>query len=243
MSSTDFGVFRRSWRRAHLPMATMRLAKDYFPAHTLFEQTPPEDHPQRGSHAYYFQCIGGAEGLAQLYLELGLLHLDGAASKLLSSSHSTLSSIRMPDKPQPSLNEGEEWRRDREAANKYFKRAKALQPALEVPSLPLHDEGLLGSGGNAEELEMPSIELQPSAPESVYSGEDLHTEAEVPVARRRRKKEELILVHDRGMRRPDDIDNAWYLYIPGLVGAGTALLVVGVVGALSFSTWRRNQGS
>jgi hypothetical protein len=71
----------------------------------------------------------------------------------------------------------------------------------------------------------------------------LHTEAEVPVARRRRKKEELILVHDRGIRRPDDIDNAWYLYIPGLVGAGTALLVVGVVGALSFSTWRRNQGS
>jgi len=42
----------------------------------------------------------------------------------------------------------------------------------------------------------------------------------------------------------DDVDGAWYYYIPGLVGVGTALLVVGVVGVLSFSTWsRRNQGS
>lgn len=24
----------------------------------------------------------------------------------------------------------------------------------------------------------------------------------------------------------DDVDNTWYLYIPGLVGAGTALLVI-----------------
>ena len=28
--------------------------------------------------------------------------------------------------------------------------------------------------------------------------------------------------------------------LPGLVGAGTALLVVSVVGALSFQSWRKN---
>ena len=39
---------------------------------------------------------------------------------------------------------------------------------------------------------------------------------------------------------PDDDDNTWYLYLPGLVGAGTALLVVGF---LSFSSWRKGQGS
>jgi len=145
----------------------------------------------------------------------------------------------MPDKSPLSQNEGDEWRQDREAASKYFKRAKILQPSLEVPSLPSHDDGLLQSA--AEELEMPSIELQPSAPESVVG--DPHTEVDPPGMRRRRKKEELIMLRDRGIKAQNNIDNAWYLYLPGLVGAGTALLVVGVVGALSFSTWRRNQGS
>ena len=217
----------------------MRLAKDYFTIQTPFELIQSNEHAPRGSTAYYFQCIGGPEGLAQLYLECGLLHLEGAASTLLSSSHSTLSSIRMPQRPHSSESEGEAWKRDREAARRYFKRAKSLQPNLDVPSLPA--EGDPRGVGDAEELEMPSIELHPSAPESVYSGEDEHAEAEPPVMRRRRKKEEMLLFHDREAKV--SLDNAWYLYIPGLVGAGTALLVVGVVGALSFSTWRRNQGS
>ncbi|KAI0768055.1 hypothetical protein BD413DRAFT_137456 [Trametes elegans] len=34
-------------------------------------------------------------------------------------------------------------------------------------------------------------------------------------------------------------DRTWYLYVPGLVGAGTALLVVGL---LSLQSWRKNQG-
>ena len=37
----------------------------------------------------------------------------------------------------------------------------------------------------------------------------------------------------------DDADGTWYLYLPGLVGAGTALLVVGL---LSLQSWRKNQG-
>ncbi|KAI6014310.1 hypothetical protein EDC04DRAFT_2755547 [Pisolithus marmoratus] len=37
--------------------------------------------------------------------------------------------------------------------------------------------------------------------------------------------------------RVRDIGNAWYPYVP----SGTALLVVGVIGVLNFSFWRRNQ--
>ena len=44
-------------------------------------------------------------------------------------------------------------------------------------------------------------------------------------------------------REPDlgaeDEDRTWYLYIPGLVGAGTALLIVGLLG---LQNWRKNQG-
>jgi hypothetical protein len=136
----------------------------------------------------------------------------------------------MSQRIQTSENDAEAWRRDREAASRYFERAKALHPSLDVPLLP--PEGV--------ELEMPSIELGSSSPDSVYSGEEFQTDSEQPAVRRRRKKEELLLFH--GSEKVE-VDNAWYLYIPGLVGAGTALLVVGVVGALSFSTWRRNQGS
>ncbi|KAI5999453.1 hypothetical protein EDC04DRAFT_2792695 [Pisolithus marmoratus] len=53
-------------------------------------------------------------------------------------------------------------------------------------------------------------------------------------------KDELIFIND--VKGKDDIDNAWYLCVPSLVGAGTALLVIGIIGTLSFSSWRQNQG-
>lgn len=198
-----------------------------------------EGYAPRGTSAYHLQCIGGSSGLAQLYLEAGLLHLEGAASTILSSSYSSLSSIRVPLQSQVGEGGTEAWKRDREAARKFFERAQVLQPSLDIPSLPLEGE----HPRDSEELEMPSIELGPSTPESVRSGESQHTDAEPPLIRRRRKKEDVTLLDHRDARL-DDLDNTWYLYIPGLVGAGTALLVVGIVGALSFSTWsRRNQGS
>jgi hypothetical protein len=215
----------------------MRLTRDYLPTQVPFEQIQAEEQPSQGSIAYYYQRIGGAEGLAKLYLEAGLLHLEGAASTLLHSSHSTLSSIRVRQRPHTSESDVELWRRDREAAGRYFERAKALQPNLDVPLLPPQ-----GDDARGDELEMPTIELNPSAPESVYSAEGSHADADPPTIRRRRKKEELALFHDEEAKVAE-MDNAWYLYIPGMVGAGTALLVVGVIGALSFSTWRRNQSS
>lgn len=172
---------------------------------------------------YYLQCVGGPGGLAQLYLEAGMLHLDGAASNLMASGHSSLSSLRLPIPEPASLGGTEAWKRDRAAAMRYFDRARALQPDLDIPTIPPINETFTPADDKIE-FEMPSIEI--NAP----SG-----------ARRRRKKEETTVV-DR--QKVDDVDNTWYLYLPGLVGAGTALVLVGVIGALSFSTWsRRNQGS
>lgn len=206
----------------------MRLTTHYLPSQTVVDFADSAE-VSRGTTAYYLQCVGGPAGLAQLYLEAGMLHLEGAAKPLLSSSYSTLSSIRIPPQLLPGETGNDAWKRDREAASRYFDRARALQPSLDVPVLPLEP--------GPPELEMPTMEIHPSAPVSLYSGDS----APDTGVRRRRKKEEMTLMDER--KTDDDMDSSWYLYVPGLVGAGTALLVVGVVGALSFSTWRRNQGS
>ncbi|KAF8962764.1 hypothetical protein BDZ97DRAFT_1823952 [Flammula alnicola] len=231
-----FEFFLRAWHHAHVPSATMRLVSHYLPLDATSEFPETSEIPTRGTMAYYLKSIGGSRGLAQLYLEAGLLHLEGAASTLLAASYSSLSSIRIPLHAQIGEGGTEAWRRDREAAAKFFGRARALHPTLDIPALPA--EGAL-------ELEMPSMQLQTSTPHSEQSKEsvDADSEPEAPVVRRRRKKEEQTLL-EKTKTDLDDYDNAWYLYIPGIIGAGTALLVVGIVGALSFSTWsRRNQGS
>jgi len=235
-----FECFVRAWHQAHLPSATMKLAMHYLPLQMPLNVIDSDEEKRRGTLAYYLQCIGGPPGLAQLFLEAGLLHLEGAASVLLSASYSTLSSIRVPPPPQPGEGGAEAWKRDREMASRYFDRARALHPELDVPVIPDGD-----SGQDAHELEMPSIEIHSSAPESVYSSEDvIYSEQQEKTIRRRRlqkNKEEMVFLDE--VKGREDVDSAWYVYLPGLVGAGTALLVVGVIGALSFSTWRRNQGS
>lgn len=213
---------RRAWHLARVPIATMKLTTHYLPLHTTFDLGNYQTHQQapRGTSAYYIQCVGGPSGLAQLYLDAGMLHLDGAASTILSSSHSSLSSLRLPDPAEITMGGTEAWRRDRAAAVRFFDRAHVLRPDLDIPTLPPVSE----TRGELEVM-MPSIEINPQP------------------ARRRRKKEETIVVDNRPAK-VEDLDDAWYLYLPGLVGAGTALVVVGVIGALSFSTWsRRNQGS
>ncbi|KAF9223879.1 hypothetical protein BS17DRAFT_753993 [Gyrodon lividus] len=236
-----FECFVRAWHQAHLPSATMKLVTHYLPLQTPLNAVDVAEEKQRGTISYYVQSIGGSAGLAQLFLEAGLLHLEGAASVLLSASYSTLSSIRVTPPPQPSGGGAEAWKRDREMASRYFDRARALHPDLDIPVIPDDGSGQPGSG-STHELEMPSLEIHSSAPDSIYSGEEsMYSEQEVMLRRRRQKKEELIFMDE--MKGKDDIDSAWYLYVPSLVGAGTALLVVGVIGALSFSSWRRNQGS
>lgn len=233
---------RRAWLQAHLPSATVRLVSHYVPLHSLPDPLPtsPEAATDQGRTAYYIQSLGGPPGLAQLYLEAGLLHLEGAASMLLTSSYSPLSSIRLPSQSQylPDASEGGStaaWKRDREAARGYFESARVLCPALEVPVLPVEDEESPDDDDEATELglRMPSVDLRASSSED-NQPRRRHAQKEAPIGK------EVVDIPQRA-RRTDDLDGAWYLYVPGLVGAGTALLVVGVIGALSFSSWRRNQ--
>lgn len=242
----DFLIFhcRRAWLQAHLPSATMRLVGHYVPLHSLPDPlpTPSEDVTEQSQSVYYIRSLGGASGLAQLYLEAGLLHLEGAASMLLTSSYSSLSSIRLPSQSQyfHTSSEGGStaaWKHDREAARRYFDRARLLYPTLEVPALPTEDEGLADDDEVTElGLRMPSVDLSGPSSDANQTNQPRrrHTQREGIQGK------QVIEVPQRA-RRTDDLDGAWYLYVPGLVGAGTALIVVGVIGALSFSTWRKNQ--
>ncbi|KAH9959599.1 hypothetical protein BC827DRAFT_1260996 [Russula dissimulans] len=219
-------MLSRAWLQAHLPSATMRLVSHYVPLDSLPDPlpTPSEDATEQGRITYYIQALGGAPGLAQLYLEAGLLHLEGAASMLLTSSYSPLSSIRLPTQSQylPDPSEGGStaaWKRDREAARRYFDRARALCPSLEVPALPAEDEGSPDDDEATElGLRMPSVDLRASSEANPLSRRT--------VARGGARSKGVIEVPQRA-RRTDDLDSAWYLYVPNLVGAGTALLVVG----------------
>jgi hypothetical protein len=217
----------------------MRLVNHYVPLRSVpdFLTSSSEEDAERGRTSYYIQSLGGSPGLAQLYLEAGLLHLEGAAFMLLTNSYSPLSSIRLPSQSQYISNPSEggstaAWKRDREAARRYFEQAQILCPTLEVPALPAEDDESPDDEATELGLRMPSVNLRTS-PED----DQLH--------RRHTQKEgaqnrEVVDIPQRA-RRTDDLDGAWYLYVPGLVGAGTALLVVGVIGALSFSSWRKNQ--
>jgi hypothetical protein len=217
----------------------MRLVSHYIPLHSLPDPltVPSEEDAERGRTTYYIQRIGGPPGLAQLYLEAGLLHLEGAASMLLTSSYSPLSSIRLPSQSQylPNSSEGGStaaWRRDREAARRYFECAQILCPTLEVPALPAEDYESLDDEATELGLRMPSVDLRASSEDNQLHRR--HTQREGT------QNKEIVEIPQRA-RRTDDLDGAWYLYVPGLVGAGTALLVVGVIGALSLSSWRKNQ--
>lgn len=258
-SFVEISLLRRAWHQAHASLATLRLVTQYLPLQVSVDKTPGPGPPTRGTSSYYLQSVGGPSGLAQLYLEAGLLHLEGSASTLLSSSaHLSLSSIRTSgvDTASSSVEKdnGSEssWRRDREAARRYFDRARSLAPHIEIPLLPTEGEDIhRRSGSGSGELKMPQVELSSrssSGPASVDShrAHNEKTDDVPPQPRRRKRREETEASMLEQRRRTetdgDGWDSAWYLYLPGLVGAGTALLVVGVVGGLSLSSWRKNQG-
>ncbi|KAI6007972.1 hypothetical protein EDC04DRAFT_2907448 [Pisolithus marmoratus] len=111
-----FECFVRAWHQAHLPSAIMKLVTHYLPPHASLSRVKEAEENTRGALSYCVQYIGGAAGLGQLYLEAGLLHLEGAASVVLSASYATLSSIRVPPQPQPE-NGAEMWQRDRDATS------------------------------------------------------------------------------------------------------------------------------
>jgi len=188
---------------------------------------------------YFADRLGGPPGQAQLYLEAGLLHLEGIAALLISSSSTILSSVRSSDPfYHPSLRETgtETWRRDRDTARKYFERARALDASLDVPVLPNDGEE---SGSERERDRKASVSgpTSVSAMSRASSKHELREKEEpltVPPKRRRRER----AIEGTSLVDPDPNSDLWYLYLPGVVGA---VIAVGVVGALSLTSWRKGQ--
>lgn len=222
----------------------------FLPVHTSL---PPPDAPApRGSTAYHVAALGGPAALAKLYLEAGLtLQLEGAGA--MHHGAGALSSIRTSG---PTSAYVDARRRDREAAKRYFDRARALDPRADVPALASDtddEDTVLG-------LRMPELPIGSAAGSAASSAprprQRRRREREKEKERMRREKDETgSLCSQKG--GPGDIDGTWYLYLPGLLGAGecslsrlrvlvklcvgTALLAVAVLGAVSVSSWRRNQ--
>ncbi|KAF9649866.1 hypothetical protein BDM02DRAFT_3228045 [Thelephora ganbajun] len=245
-----FEHFIRAYYHGRNPSAVMKLVAYYFPLTAVFDPTPTPTSetyvpPVKGAVAYHHYCMGGGTGLARLYVEAGSLYLEGAAAILLSSTYSALSSIRSSTSTVQADGGIAGWRRDRDFARKYFERARTLDPDLEVPVVPPEVGEELGSG---TELLMPSIEIK-----TTVGAKSTPTDGSTTGKTRRRTG----TVLGRGMEDSEilassvvkesstmstgyeDVDSPWYLIIPGLVGAGTALLVVTAIG---LSSWRRSQG-
>ncbi|THH09650.1 hypothetical protein EW146_g8628 [Bondarzewia mesenterica] len=196
-----FEYLLRAWHQAHLPSAAVRLVTHFVPLHLSFDDTEMLIEP--GTTNYYMQCLGGLPGLAQLYLEAGLLHLEGTASVLLSTSYSPLSSLRLPSQPQhgDSMEGGTAaWKRDREIARRYFQRAQILHPSLDVPLLPPEGEDTSTDTTGEIVLQMPIVEVNTAL--------EKHA-SETRPRQRRRQREEVGLFDPE--RTADDIDNTWYL--------------------------------
>ncbi|KAI6039961.1 hypothetical protein EDC04DRAFT_2894668 [Pisolithus marmoratus] len=164
-----FECFVRAWHQAPLPSATVKLVTHYLPPHTSLSHVKEAEENTRGTLSYYVQCIGGAARLGQPYLEAGLLHLEGAAPVVLSASYATLSSIRVPAQPQPE-NGAEAWQRDRDAASRYFDRARVMNSDLDIPVITDESSGQTRS---VHELERTLLDIphHHSASASAYSDE------------------------------------------------------------------------
>jgi len=286
-----FEHFVRAWHQAHTPLSTLRLVQHFLPLSASASQSrthSPRSHSpalstssstsssasstKRSSYEHYLQCIGGPSGLAKLYVEAGLLHLEGRATNVMSSSYSALSSIRVPEPSRvaslrshthgsPSRDTSEEsgtdaCARDYNVARRYFDRARQLDPTAVVPMMPLEHVVASAAPGTsrqtlvgAHDLQMPSMDVitlggafdekETKQGSSATVGEEQQPDTTVKL--RRRRQQAASAAASESIFDQDDEDNTWYLYLPGLIGAGTALLVVGVVSALSFSSWRKNQ--
>ncbi|KAI5122755.1 hypothetical protein M0805_009838 [Coniferiporia weirii] len=265
-----FEYFVRSWHFLHTPFSAMRLVAHFLPVTTiispqLLSSNPASQAPpRRGTAEYYVHCLGGSAGLAQLFLEAGLAHLDGIASRLLSSNYSPLNSIRRNEPSAPSSrteSSTQIWKRDRACARTYFERARKLAPSMDgiIPYLPEETDlrgfgrqerdgrsprrsGAVPEDTQEPELRMPSLYVDQGdtlRPETSASKKEVEVkpDSSMRVRRRRQQTSDALLEQTNS---EEEEDSTWYLYLPGLVGAGTALLVVSVVGALSFNSWRKN---
>jgi len=221
--------------------------------------------PVRGSREYYIRSIGSSQALAQLYLEAGMIHLEGSASVMLLSSSSSLSlsSIRLPSVPGSSNSPPQAWSarngasgaggrdgwlRDQQHAKQCFDAARALWPAIDVPTITLADadqptpsQDAPSTSASGLGLQMPQVDVLTASATSEKPRRRHKPAADSDSKTEKMSPARATTTSMTSLRDTLEDDHGWVLYIPGLIGAGTALVAVAVVGALSFSTWRKNQ--
>lgn len=224
-----FEYFVRAWHQAHSPLSTIRLVP-YLPP-TASAHLVLDAEPEPGSGAYYLMRFGGVSGLARLYLEAGLLYLEGVADTYLPRSYTDTADgdSTLTLTAAEAAAESEKWKQEKEIARRLFDRARMLDPHLDIPTLPVDEPDLSKS-----ELRMPDV--------SIDTFGDLNDEK--PRRRRRKQGESMVEQASRDSREgSEDSDGTWYVWLPGIIGAGTALLAVGLIGAMSIGSWRKSQNS
>ncbi|KIO25041.1 hypothetical protein M407DRAFT_25576 [Tulasnella calospora MUT 4182] len=215
-----FEYFCRAWLQEHNPVAAMKLVSVYLPLQVTAQRSQLVSSER--NYPLYLRRIGGNSALAKLYVEAGTLYLDGVGSSLamsiptLSQSPFSLGTSEMGATVHGP---------DPEAAQRYFRRARALDPSIEIPDVRSRTASDAPSLGHVD-LVMPGVDLHHS---STTPKDEMLTESMQLAQKRRRKEKDAWL----------DDDNEWggYLYLPGLLGAG---LAIGIVGIMSVGWWRNN---
>ncbi|KAG8930930.1 hypothetical protein FRC02_003448 [Tulasnella sp. 418] len=207
-----FEYFCRAWHAAHNPIAAMKLVSIYLPLSSTPQRTALDTSPPASLYTHYLHRIGGNKALATLYTEAGILHIEGLGTQLTASTSSALSASPFSfgfseygstlGGPDPDL------------AQRYFRRARALDPSIELPDL------------RKSELVMPSLDLDQSR--TTVKTQMTSSQISNKEAKRR--------AGDGGNWNGEE-DSWSYLYLPGLLGASVA---VGIMGVISVTWWRNH---
>lgn len=211
-----FEYFCRAWLQEHNPVAAMKLVSVYLPLQT----TPPRSQlvPMERNYPHYLRRIGGNSTLAKLYVEAGTLYLDGVGSSLAVSTPTLAQSpFSLGVSEMGATVHGP----DPETAQRYFRRARVLDPLIEIPDVRSRTASDAPSLGH---LVLPGIDVHHSS-ETVK--DEILTESMQVAQKRKRKDKDAWLLED---------ESEWG-YLPGLLGAG---LAIGIVGIMSVGWWRNN---
>lgn len=176
--------------------------------------------PSESGYTDYLRRIGGNPELAKIYLEVGVLYMEGLGSTLASSTttlaHAPFALGLSEFGPGAAGS-------DPDMAQRYFRRARSLDPTIEVPDLRSMREPLAGV-----DLVMPSLDVEKST--GTIKDEYGSETSMISEGGRKRKVRRKSLDWDE--------KEEWSaLYLPGLLGAG---LAIGIVGVMSVSWWRNN---
>jgi thiamine pyrophosphokinase len=91
------------------------------------------------------------------------------------------------------------------------------------------------------------VESSPHSPHLLMPSLDFNApdEADPNPSLRRRRRSAILRTFEKSEATTAGTgeEEPWYMYLPTILGVGTAILAVGFVGAIGLQSWRRNQSS